>query len=517
MRCEDQCVERSIDTEPRERIWDLGAMALAATLLLTGCGGGGGAISSMDNAQDGVIRIVATGTFQDPEVGLQLNSAGTGSGFIIDPSGIAVTNNHVVTGAATLEVFVGGSADPVNARILGVSECADLAVIDLEGEGYSYFDWYTDEIAVNLDVRSAGYPLGTTEFTLTRGIVSKAAANGETAWASVDAVIEHDARINPGNSGGPLLDDGARVVGVNYAGNASTGQNFSVAASLARKIVEQLAAGTDVQSIGINGRAVFDEAAEIAGIWVASVESGSPASNAGIEGGDIITRLEDLVLATDGTMKTYCDVLQTKGSDQVLKVEVLRFATAEVLEGELNGRALEQSFSFAQAYGDQVAPGAAGGNFAYESYVEVSDDSGLLTFQVPVSWSEINGLATEAGDPALSASPNQQAYRDTWGVPGVLFIASQSFTGQSDAAVIDVFSSNANCKSQSRGPYEDSLYTGTVEFFTDCGGTDTARALVVARPASNLFVAVIDMQLVSDADLAALDQVMRTFVVNVDG
>lgn len=516
MRCRPRSRARRGDGKARVRL-RFGTMVLPAAVLLAGCGGGGGsAISSIENAKQGVIRIVATGSFEDPEVGLQLNAAGSGSGFIIDPSGIAVTNNHVVTGAATLEVFVGGSDTPVNARVIAVSECADLAVIDLDGEGYPYFEWYPDDIDVNLDVRSAGFPLGTSEYTLTRGIVSQARAEGETPWASVDSVLEHDARINQGNSGGPLLDDNARIVGVNYSGDASTSRYFSIAAPLARRVVEQLAQGKSVQSIGINGQAVFDEASEIAGIWVASVQSGSPAGKAGIQSGDIITRLEDLVLATDGTLKTYCDVLQTKGSDQVLKVEVLRYATQEVLEGELNGKPLEQSFSFAQTYGDQVAEGSAGGGFAYDSYVEVSDESGLLTLEVPESWGDVNGSANQAGNPALSAAPNLQGYLQTWDVPGVLFVAGEDLAAQSDDAVLDMFSSDAACVSQGRTPYQDALYTGTLEFFANCGGTTTARALVVARPADRTFAAVIDMQLVSDADLAALDQVMRTFVVNVE-
>jgi len=69
---------------------------------------------------------------------------GSGSGFIIDPGGIAVTNNHVVTGAARIKVYFSGSEKAYNARILGVSECSDLAVIDIEGDGYPYLDWYTE-------------------------------------------------------------------------------------------------------------------------------------------------------------------------------------------------------------------------------------------------------------------------------------------------------------------------------------------------------------------------------------
>lgn len=489
------------------------ALALLPALVLTACGGGG--VSSVDDAKQAVIRIVATGSFQDPQVGLQLNAAGSGSGFIIDPSGIAVTNNHVVTGAATLEVYVGGSSKPVSARILGVSECADLAVIDLEGEGYPYLEWYPDEARVNTDVRSAGFPLGSPEYTLTRGIVSKASTVGETEWASVDAVIEHDARINPGNSGGPLLDDNARVVGVNYAGRADTGQNFSIAASLAKRITAELSKGNNVHSIGINGKAVFDEAAQLTGVWVSSVKTGSPASNAGIKGGDIIVRLEDLALATDGTMKTYCDVLQSRRSDEVLKVEVLRYATGEVLAGELNGKALTQSFSFASTLGDQVADQPSG-SAGYDSYVEISDDTGLLTMKVPAAWNQVNGSSTEDGDPAVSASHDLDGFNEYFDVAGVIFVVSKSFATQSDAQVLDAFKAE-DCVSQGRKPYEDSLYRGTFEFFTGCGGSEAGRAIVVARPSSNQYAAVVDMQIVSDADLQALDEIINSFVVNDGG
>lgn len=78
--------------------------------------------SSLESVEAATIQVVAEGSFVDPEFGEQTNAAGAGSGFIIDPSGIAVTNNHVVTGSATLQVFVGGSDEPLNARILGASE-----------------------------------------------------------------------------------------------------------------------------------------------------------------------------------------------------------------------------------------------------------------------------------------------------------------------------------------------------------------------------------------------------------
>ena len=344
------------------------------------------AVTSLQDVKSAVIQIEAQGSFVDPQVGLQLNTAGRGSGFIIDESGIAVTNNHVVTGAALLQVWVGGESEPRNARLLGASECSDLAVIDLEGDGYPYLEWYEGAISVGLDVYAAGFPLGDPEFTLTRGIISKEQADGETDWASVDAVVEHDATINPGNSGGPLVADDGKVVGVNYASAAGYNQYFAIDRDEALAIIGQLQDGEDVASIGVNGLAVYDE--YISGIWVSSVKSGSPADEAGVQGGDIITAIEGFYLATDGTMADYCDILRSHGPDDTLSIEVLRFSTEEWLAGQLNGRPLEQTFSFAQELGGEVADS---GEPSYTGYSVVSDDHGAIEVEIPDSWSDTTG------------------------------------------------------------------------------------------------------------------------------
>ena len=218
-----------------------------------------GLVSGIEDVKKAAIQIEAQGTFTDPQMGTVYNAAGRGSGFIVDPSGIAVTNNHVVTGSALLKVWVGGSTEPVNARILGVSECWDLAVIDLEGDGYPYVEWYTGEINPGLEVYAAGFPLGDPEYTLTKGIISKAHADGETSWASVDGVVEHDARIRPGNSGGPLVTADGQVIGINYAGVDVTDQNFAINGADAQDVVKNLSGGKDFESIGINGQAVASE------------------------------------------------------------------------------------------------------------------------------------------------------------------------------------------------------------------------------------------------------------------
>src|SRR4030043_975290 len=298
-----------------------------------------GLVSNLTDLKKATIQIEGQGTFVDPQFGYMANQAGRGSGFIIDPSGIGVTNNHVVTGAALLKVWVGGDTNKVyNARILGVSECSDLAVIDIDGDGFSYLPWYDGPANVGLEVYAAGFPLGDPEYTMTKGIVSKEKANGETSWASVDSVIEHTSTINPRNSGGPLVDEAAKVVGINYAGASSTNQYNAIDRGTALSVIEQLRAGNNVDSIGINSQAISSEDGTISGVWVSSVKSGSAADKAGIKAGDIVTSLENLYLATDGSMKDYCDILRTHKPEDTLALQVLRWDTQEVLEGQLNGR-----------------------------------------------------------------------------------------------------------------------------------------------------------------------------------
>jgi S1-C subfamily serine protease len=301
-----------------------------------------------------VIQIESQGTFIDPQVGLVVNGAGRGSGFIIDPSGIAVTNNHVVTGSALLKVWVDGVQH--NARILGVSECSDLAVIKLDGGPYPYLNWYEDQVKTGLEVYAAGFPLGEPQYSLTKGIISKQKADGQTSWASLDYVLGHDATINPGNSGGPLITSDGQVVGINYSHLASANQYFAIDEKTAKPVVEELKQGKDVDTIGINGTAVKSDDGSFSGIWVSSVESGSLADKSGVKPGDILYQMEGLVLATDGTMKDYCSILRTHQPSDTLSLTVIRYASGELLEGQLNGRELKVTKKF------DVSGGNSGGN-----------------------------------------------------------------------------------------------------------------------------------------------------------
>jgi serine protease Do len=118
-----------------------------------------------------------------------------------------LTNNHVVTGAGTLKVWRNGDqSKTLNARIVASSECLDLTVVKIDGNDLPYIGFREGLISTADEVYAAGFPLGDPTFTMTKGIVSKADTPADTPWASLDHVIEHDARIRSGNSGGPLVD-----------------------------------------------------------------------------------------------------------------------------------------------------------------------------------------------------------------------------------------------------------------------------------------------------------------------
>ncbi len=324
----------------------------------------GGAISDLENVRQAVVQIEAVGTFVDPEFGETLQG-GAGSGFIIDPAGIAVTNNHVVSGGTVFRVYVGGDTSKTyNARVLGYSECSDLAVIDIEGDGFPYLKWYEGPIKVGMDIYVAGFPLGDPNFTLTKGIISKEKADGKSGFSSVESVVEYDATSNPGNSGGPVVTANGEVVAVHYMGNRQTRQAFGIAGNLARKVVETLRNGENLDSIGVNGAAVSNDDQTIVGVWAYSIQPGSPADKAGLKPGDIITRLGNVPVATDGTLYDYCDIIRSHSPTETLPVEVLRLSTGELLSGQLNGRSLEvvSTFGLPTAGGETPSVGSTGGS-----------------------------------------------------------------------------------------------------------------------------------------------------------
>lgn len=477
-----------------------------------------GGITNHLDAQPAVIQIQAAGGMRHPEFGNYVG-VGSGSGFLIGSDGLAVTNNHVVTGAATLEVYIGGDTTrSYNARVVGASECNDLALIDIsEPEPLPYLDWAQEPVAVGQEIYVAGFPLGDPEYTLTRGIVSKANADSEDlTWASVDHSLEHDAAAHPGNSGGPLLTTDGLVTGIHFSGylpEDMVRQQYAIDHILARDVVEQLREG-DFESLGINATPVYDEAAGITGLWVSGVKAGSPAARAKVAPGDIITHLNGLPMAPTGTMAEYCDVLRTAGEGAPVAIEVLRYDTGEVLRGELNNpieqdAAMEPVLSFAEEIGDEVAAGSGDTSRVYD-YEVVVDDTESILIEVPTEWADRATATWEVtGRPMIQASADNHSFDNSWSEPGLIYAVVD--TTDDLEGLIQNMDFAADCADDGLSEYSDGLYTGFYHRYSDCGGSGNQVVVLAATPNDQSFTALLLVQMMHDRDVLALDHAFATF------
>ena len=241
-----------------------------------------------------------------------------GSGFVINPNGYIVTNNHVVDGATQVQVkFSDGRELP--AKVVGRDPKTDIALLKVEASGLTVIPLGDSSASqVGEPVMAIGNPFGLDQ-TVTTGIVS---ATGRAIGSGpYDDFIQTDASINPGNSGGPLINARGQAIGINTAifsqSGGSVGIGFAIPTSLAKTIVTQLAdSGTVTRGwLGVGIQPVTPDIAksfnrtETNGALVSSVSEGSPAEKAGLKAGDIITeydgrkveRVSDLPRAVAGT------------------------------------------------------------------------------------------------------------------------------------------------------------------------------------------------------------------------
>lgn len=230
---------------------------------------------------------------------------GSGSGFVIDDEGHVATNEHVVDGAERVTVILADETE-IAARVVGVDRSTDVAVLELEETPDDLQPLpfgSSSSLELGDPVIAIGSPLGL-QGTVTAGIVSALdrdiqAPNGFT----IDGVIQTDAALNPGNSGGPLLDLEGRVVGMNaqIAGGpgVSNGIGYAIPAETVRDIADQLIEGGEVEHpyLGVRVQDV-DEGARIV-----EVVDGSPADDAGLREGDVVTEAggEEIASADDLT------------------------------------------------------------------------------------------------------------------------------------------------------------------------------------------------------------------------
>jgi S1-C subfamily serine protease len=307
----------------------------------------------------------------DPFGGAQKSEA-TGSGFVIDDSGDILTNNHVIDGATKGSITVQfADHKTVKATVVGKDPSTDLALLKVDPEG---LDLKVLPLGSSKDVHvgdptiAIGNPFGL-DRTLTTGVVSALqrqiqAPNG----FAIKDVIQTDAAINPGNSGGPLIDSAGRVIGINSqietGGSGSEGNvgiGFAVPIDTAKSILENLKKGESVQraylgvtSLTVDGQLDALNLPVSRGALVQTVESGSPADQAGLKagnlpaqlqtgsgdndvvlGGDIITKVDDRPITSSDQLAQL--VASHKPGDKV-KVQIVRKKATKTLTITLGKR-----------------------------------------------------------------------------------------------------------------------------------------------------------------------------------
>ena len=254
----------------------------------------GDVIDSFDEVQPAVIQIEAQGSFRDPEVGMVTN-AGRGSGFIISEDGLAVTNNHVVTGAATLEIFIGGdSSRSYNATVVGVSECNDLALIQIDADDpLPHLEWIDERADRRHGGLHSGLParrprVHDDQRDRRQGEARSVTHRGRRSTRRSSTTPTSSRATRADRSSTPTAGSSASTTPPSARTNQS--QFCAIDADLAEGGRRRSSTNGDFESLGINGTAVVDEEAGLAGVWVAGTSPGSPASDAGMLPGDIVTR-----------------------------------------------------------------------------------------------------------------------------------------------------------------------------------------------------------------------------------
>jgi S1-C subfamily serine protease len=325
----------------------LAPAALALALALGGCGGGGGSATPAGGEPSGetttqvAVQAAASGfdaaqVYRDASPGVVTirsifgGSGAEGSGFVLDTAGRIVTNAHVVTegeGGERSEadaVFVEfPDRNVLPAKVVGFDPFADVALLEVEPDGFELHPLELgddNELVVGQPVAAIGSPFGE-QHSLSVGIVSATDRSvGSLTQFQIEGAIQTDAAINPGNSGGPLLDAGARVVGINQQietnSGASDGVGFAVPISAVKRSLAQLKRDGSVEYayIGVSTQSLYPQLAEKLGLdtkfggLIAEVVPGGPADEAGLEGGDEKLRFQgvpyeaggDTILAVDG-------------------------------------------------------------------------------------------------------------------------------------------------------------------------------------------------------------------------
>lgn len=271
-------------------------------------------ITAVDKLSPSVVTVVNSLAGGRGSFGRRRTETAAGSGVIVDPRGFILTNEHVVRGAQQLSVIL-ASGETLPAQLVGTDQpFTDLAVIRIEGTNLAAADFGdSDALQLGQLVMAMGSALGDFRNSVTLGIVS----GMHRTWQQPDNelrmedLVQTDAAINHGNSGGPLANSLGQVVGINTsvirstgAGEVVEGIGFAIPSNTARWVARQLVEqgrvsrpflGVLHQTVTPAEAALYDLPTD-KGIFLLSVTPGGPAGLAGLQEGDIVTKIGDVFL-----------------------------------------------------------------------------------------------------------------------------------------------------------------------------------------------------------------------------
>ena len=279
-------------------------------------------------------------------------SFGAGTGFIIDKSGLIVTNNHVVENATKISVELLGDDEAYDAKVLGRDPLSDSALIELVKKPEKplpearFGD--SDQMQPGDWVMAIGNPFGL-DHTVSVGVISALSRQFPVANQRNIYMLQTDAAINPGNSGGPLLNLRGEVIGINTAILTGTGQNlgigFAVPINIVRELLPQLRTGKITR--GMIGVSIMQGPISAAtadaiglkdrkGAIVSQVSSGSPSEKAGVKPGDVVVEFNGKPVVND---RALVEMVVATRPGTAVPMKVLRDGepkTLTVTIGELN-------------------------------------------------------------------------------------------------------------------------------------------------------------------------------------
>jgi len=358
-------------------------------------------------ADDPLFRRFFGERFGMPQERIQ-NSLG--SGVIVAPDGIVVTNTHVVKigGAAEIRIALADRRE-FDAKVVQLDEKSDIAVLRIEGaEGhFPYLEFEnSDAVEVGDMVLAIGNPFGVGQ-TVTSGIIS-ALARTEVGNSDAQVFIQTDAAINPGNSGGALVDMAGRVVGINTAifsrSGGSHGVGFAVPSNMVRLVVDSAIAGRKLERpwLGAKLDTMTREMAEamgiarVAGAIVTRLYDASPAAQAGLQTGDVIVAVDGYEVA-DARAILYR--LTTRGVGNRCRLDIVRKGRQLALEVALRAAPQAGKDDVRNLSGAHPFDGARVSNIlpAVADELGLEDQEGVVILQVRPD-SKAARIGFQAGD-----------------------------------------------------------------------------------------------------------------------